>query len=328
MTDPFGQPGGAASARAPQVRNGRYRLLGVETGKMETWSRVTTFAKAIEDMSGLHKWDQRLIVKGLGMRSDLHALAVATPLEDKAALQDVAWKAKEAAGGTEGANRGTAMHALTEKADRGDVVEAPAEWLADVEGYQKALTAGALVVDTRYIERFVAIPRYNLCGKFDRLYATATSADHYIGDVKTAKDMSYSWGSVSIQLALYANATHYWDDDADDWIEMPKTLVRDTGIVAHVPIGVGRTDLYQVDLTAGWEAAELCAKVRAWRSRRDLSLPMGTAPHWGGSDYASRIRSATCRADLTAVWQDANARGLWTEALEALGKQVAAGLRS
>jgi hypothetical protein len=330
--DPFGQPGGA-SARAPQVKNGRYRLLGPETNKVETWSRVTTFAKSISDMTGLSKWENRMIVKGMGMRADLTALAMATPLEDKDTLQGIAHRAKEMAGGNEGANRGSAMHSLTETVDRGgSISDAPAVWQADVEAYRRALDAEKLVVEPSFIERFVAIPEFQVCGKLDRIYWWGAGSQHVIGDVKTAKNIDYGWGDIAVQLALYAAATHYWDDAKDDWVEMPSTLSRDLAVMAHIPIGVSKTDIYGVNIAAGLEAARLCQQVRAWRSRRDLAwplvAPMSAVVAASSSDpYAARLVRATCSADMTAVWRDASAAGAWTPELEALGKRVLAGLR-
>jgi len=331
--DPFGQPGGRVSARAPHVKNYRYRLFNPETGKQETWSRVTTFAKSISDMSNLHSWEKRLIVKGMGMRPDLTALSMASSLDDKKTLDDVAYRAKEMAGGTEGANRGTAMHALTETVDRGgSIPDAPPIWQADVQAYRKALEVETLRVEPDYIERFVAIPEFQVCGKLDRIYWWDNGDQHVIGDVKTAKNIEYGWGDIAVQLALYAAATHYWDDEQDDWVQMPDTLSRDLAVVAHIPIGASRTDIYGVNIAAGLEAARLCQQVRAWRSRRDLAWPLvpPTRPVVAASSldpYATRLVKAGSRADMTAVWKDAVAAGAWTPELEALGRRVLAGLR-
>lgn len=346
MTDPFGQPGGG-SLRAPRVQNFRYKIVDPETGKPRTLTRVTTFAKAISDMAGLRTWEKRLVVKGMGLRADLFALAMATPLEDKKTLEGIAYKAKEMAGGTEGANRGTAMHELTEIADRGgSIAHAAPTWIADVEAYQAALTAASLHVDRRYIERFVYIPEFELCGKLDRIYAQwggevgMLAQAHLIGDVKTAKNIEYGWGDIAIQLALYAAASHYWDEeqgDDGDWVEMPATVRKDVAVVAHIPIEKSQTDIYEVNIAAGLEAARLCKDVRAWRQRRDLAWP-STVPSpatvkafavmSGAGSYAQRLNAAKLPADLTQVWKDATAAGAWTDELEALGKKVLAGLTS
>lgn len=325
--DIFSQPP-SRSGRAPMVQNHRYKLLNPETGKRETWSRVTTFAKTLSDTAALEAWGLRMTVKGLAMRPDLLAGASQWDVsEHKTAFAQVAKQAKDLAGGSEGADRGTRIHDLTELHDRG--MEPPANVdpgeLADVQAYASAINGAGLVVRPEFIERYVAIPHLQLCGKLDRIYGTDANPHLpntlMIGDVKTAKNIQLGWLEIAIQLVLYATATHYWDEEADDWVEMPGNLSQTTALVTHVRYGSAACDLYAVDLTVGQEAVDLCQRVRAIRGFKGIATPL-----WQGADndspharIAQSIQRAANRQDLSQIWQDASAAGEWTADLQELG---------
>lgn len=321
LIDPFTNPG--PSPRAPRVQNFRYKLLNPETNKPETWSRVTTFARTLAETSALNAWEIRMVVKGLAMAPQaLSSAAEWDVAEHKAAFAVMAKDAKERAGGNEGARRGTRMHDLTEVRDRGQELPGgvSASERCDVDAYSMALGAAKLEVMPEFIERFVAIPQYRVCGKLDRIYGV--DGELRIGDVKTAKNLDYGWLEIVIQLGLYSMATHYWDDASDAWIPMPENLSRARGVVTHLPVGSGFCDVYEVDLAAGAAAAAVCETVRAFRARKNLATPLwlGSVNAPRANPYAERIRLATCVDDLRAVWREASAAGAWTPELEAQGK--------
>lgn len=315
------------SERAPHVRNGRYRLYDPEAGKMNTWSRVSTFAKAISDQAGLMDWMGRMVAKGVGLRTDLQALACATPLEDKATLRRVAEQAKEAAQASAGANKGTAMHSFCEAADRGEsTAHAPAEWQRDIDGYRKALADCGLTVVPELVERYVIIPAFQLCGRLDRVYRTKDGR-LVIGDLKTTVNIDYTWDQIGIQLGLYANAAYYWDDERDAWVPMPE-LDKRVGVVAHVLVGAGRTEIRPVNIEAGYAGASLAKQVREYRSKaKTMVLPLDVLGSSQAELFAARLREAQSPAVLSQVWREASALGCWTAELEQIGKQRLAELR-
>lgn len=319
----------ARSDRAPSVQNHRYKLLNPETGKSERWSRVTTFAKTLAETSALGAWEIRMVIKGLSMRPDLMAGAEGWDVkEHKAAFAGVASRAKEGAGAFLGAERGTRIHDLTETLDRGhDLPEGLSDPERDgVAAYGRAVSEAKLGVLPEYIERYVAIPRFKVCGKLDRIYDTANvdaiGEALAIGDVKTAANLDYGWLEIMIQLGLYSMATHFWDERVDDWVEMPAGLSRSTAVVAHVPWDAGYCDMYAVDLTYAAEAAELCERVRAFRSRKDFATPVwrGSAHVTAHDRWARAIRKATTIGELSEIWREASAAGEWSVELMALGK--------
>jgi hypothetical protein len=322
MADVFSEPD-KISERAPRVQNYRYKLLNPETNKPETWTRVTTFAKTLDDTSALSAWAERMLVKGLATQPALLRGAESWDVsEHKGAFSKLINEAKDAAGIKDGATAGTRMHDLTEQHDRGeDLLFATDVELHDVDAYQGALSGAGVRTYTKFIELFVAVPEFKVCGKLDRIYGLPSvpelsDYELVIGDVKTAKNVDYGWLSIIVQLALYSMATHYWDVDKDDWVEMPN-VSRDRGIVAHLPVGKAQCDLYEVDLVAGRQACELVRAVRAMRSRKDLAKMVGSSRI--ESPYAARLRGAATRDELSAIWKEASAAGQWTPELEGIG---------
>lgn len=327
--DLFAQPSGRGSTREPFVRAGRYRLFSPETGKEESWTRATTFAKAISDAHALTKWQLRNAVHGIGQRPDLYALACAAELKDRATLDDVAHQAMQAAKASSGANLGTAMHTFSERVDRGelDPESVAPMWRKPVQGYADRMAAAELEVVQHLIEVFVVVPRFRVCGRLDRVLRCVDTDLHVIGDGKSTRNISYSWAEIEIQLALYANASHYWSAEADDWVEMPRMDLR-TGYVMHFPVTLpedpeavaggavaeGCTDLYAIDIENGMRGCELAEQVRQWRKPRKLEpIPVETPA------YADRLKTAGSVDELIAIWNEAYPLGAWTAELEAVG---------
>ncbi len=247
---------------------GRYRLPDLVTGKVKSWTRVTTVSRTLADRFGLERWMQRNIVYGIGMRPDLYARAAAAKPGDDGTLAEVVDKAQEAAAASSAAVMGSAVHQFTERVDRGEELTIPSPMDADVSAYRKAMKAAGIEVIPEWIERVVGIADLGIAGTVDRLVAHAHNPRPRVGDVKTGKDVErYGMAEIPLQLALYANASHWWDGEA--WHEMPAVDLS-TGIVMHVPAGQGRCTLYAVDLEAGWEAVQLALAVRKWRTRKGL----------------------------------------------------------
>ncbi|HOW96120.1 MAG TPA: PD-(D/E)XK nuclease family protein, partial [Mycolicibacterium fallax] len=174
-----------------------------------------------------------------------------------------------------GANIGTALHAFTEAVDAGRPVTIPAPWDADVAAYTAALQAADVAVDPAYIETVLALHSIEVAGTMDRL-VTMPDGRRLIADLKTGKDLSYGWGEIAIQLALYAHAEQIFDVATGQYRAMPE-VDRSEALVMHLPAGQARCDLYLVDIAAGWEAVEIAMRVRSWRKRRDLATLLPAA---------------------------------------------------
>ena len=251
-------------------RWGRYLIPDPTTGKKVPWIRATTWAKTCSDTFGLTKWELRMTAVGLARRPDLLAqVATVTDPDDpdaKKLLGAVCEDAKEAAGASVRRNLGTALHAMTEHLDAGRDFTIPDAHRADLDAYQAA-TAG-LIIDPAHIERIVTIPELSVAGTFDRL--VTHDGQLMVADLKTGRDVLMGMGEIAIQLALYAHATTIYDPTTGEHATMPG-VSKETALVFHLPVGAGTCTVYEVDVAAGWEMAQVCGTVRAWRKRKDLA---------------------------------------------------------
>src|SRR5262245_45328116 len=92
VSDPFTTP-----RREPPMdaRNQRYRLPHPVSGQEMLWTRSTTWAKTIADIQAIHKWEKRMVVKGVAARAEPYALAAATPIKDQDKPHRIAAEPKE-----------------------------------------------------------------------------------------------------------------------------------------------------------------------------------------------------------------------------------------
>lgn len=327
MTDFPGDPFSPLAQPKPSlIRNGRYYLPPINdpTAKAIARSRVTTFVKTVSDTWALNRWQQREMLIGLGKREDLYDLLRTLAYDDEDAIQEIGDRSMEAAKsnrvgwshGHGGNETGTALHAYTDQADRGEPVTARSIWTPKLVNYQRALDSAELHVAPGMIECRVVIERFNLAGTFDRVLerhewrpdmGLESTGAMFIGDLKTQKKF-YTWWEIAMQLALYAHADAMWDPDKWCYIDMPP-VSWDIAIVAHMPMvhdgdDPDRVQLYNVDIAEGWKACQLVSDVRTLRSAgRKWGRPLDTL---SGSlsaieRYALRLRDAGTRDDLAAL---------------------------
>lgn len=313
--DEFTDPAPPIRTRRDQIEakierhkgDGRYKLPHPETGKELYWTRVTTFNKSASDQFKISEWSQRMVAKGIGLRQDLYALAAVTPLTERNELQNIATQAKDAAAARERANLGTAEHAWAEQLDLGLITldDVPEPWRADLAAYRQALVDHNVTILPEYVEQVAIMPQYGVAGTFDRVGRVQVAADveNRIVDLKTGRDLSYGRMEIACQLALYANAKAIWNVDTKKYEPMPE-VSKLKGLVFHVPVGEGRCDVYEIDLVAGWEVADLCHQVRETRKRADKFFwPMATFPpvELGEPDPTPTTYEETVERTLHAV---------------------------
>jgi hypothetical protein len=249
------------------------------------YTRVTTFAEALQDSSALTRWKMRRAVLGMGRRPDYVTAAAALSVrdEDRQALDDLAEKALEAAG-PNAADVGTALHAFTERIDRGEELgPVPAEYQGTLDAY---------VTASRHL-RFVDFECRTVCddleaaGTPDRVgFCDIPDPDGIVDelriiDTKTGR-VDYSAGKFSTQLAIYAHSAKYHPGTGarTSWEEAHGApLSLRWGLVVHVPAGANTAELLWIDLQHGWTGAQHCALVRQWRTgAAGLLLPVFARP--------------------------------------------------
>jgi hypothetical protein len=323
MTDPFATPAGAEDG-IKRDRYGRYVLPHPLTGKETAFTRVTTLARTLADEYGLNQWAKRNVAKGMGLRSDLVvAAAAADPDEDKGTLASIVEQAEQAAGAKRGANLGTAFHQSAKRLDGGESLKSiglPAPVDADLATYERTLKKAGLKVIPAYMERIVFVPLdgMEVCGTLDRIYqqppGVTKSEPFTVGDLKSGKDLDYSWLEIEIQQACYSRATFMWDKEKGHWIALPVIVDQSRALVIHCPIGKAQTTIYGVNLIEGWRKAKLAVDVRAARKSAKgwLVLPQ---------DFASvahhLVSQADSKAEIAELWDRFHPDGQWTEEVNA-----------
>jgi hypothetical protein len=258
-------------AEAPKDRWGRYKISDPATGKERGYTRVTTIAKVLDDSSSLADWKTRMAITGIVQRADLLAQA-STALDDRSKLNKIANDAIDAAGAYSRANLGTALHSITQQLDLGMKPQILQGLQADIETYVASIAAWDFGMRKEWIEVLLINDEYEYAGTADRI-VTTRDGKICIFDLKTGTDLSYSFGSIAVQLAMYAHADWIYDWKTGERTALPEGLDMKEGIICHLPAGEATCKFYTVDLEAGWEAAKMSFATRDWRKRKDLFKP-------------------------------------------------------
>lgn len=296
----------------PRDRWGRPMLLppNSKNGKRVPYRRVTTYVKCLDDMNGLMAWKARQVAYGMGQRRDLVLAAAAADPTDKRKLGEIADSAAEHALSSAGATTGTALHALTERVDRGQPLgHVPAEFEADIKAYQTATAA----IEYSSIETFRAHDDWQVAGTADRI--GTWRGRNMIMDIKSGS-IDYPH-AMAMQLAMYAHSIPY---DIGTDTRQPDTQPVDLnyGLIIHLPAGQGRCDLYEIDIAKGWGACLIARQVWDWRSTKNLTRQVDPhTPTPSAATWESLIANADSRERLREIWSRANQLGELTPQLRA-----------
>jgi hypothetical protein len=273
----------APTAEIPRDRWGRPLIIPPGGGEPVVYTRVSTMAKALDDLSNLMAWKQRKTAEGLIRRPDLltriaGALANGDPDTDwptKRDLNAVCREATEAAGASTGASTGTGIHALTEAIDRG---EEPL-FMPDADR-ERLRVYRKLTRDYKPLasEVFVVCDALRCAGTFDRVWENEREGETgagvilpagvRVGDLKTGKSEADYPLATAVQLAIYAHSEVY---DPETGLRTPihPQLDKTTGLLVHMP-ATGPCRIIPLDLVKGWRAAQLATEVhhevRKWKA--------------------------------------------------------------
>lgn len=244
-------------------------------GPGRPWTRATTVAKVLSDTANLDMWKQRQVV--LGAANDPNVIDGVTSKSDKDDLNARVAMAHAAAGSSDAADRGTALHEKTADYDNGLPIEDDDEGL---QMYRKALASAGLRAVPGLIERTVVVPGIDLgganvagvAGTFDRIYQTP-KGKLIMGDLKTSgSDASWGMPEWEIQLGIYSKAKVMWDWHTRTFTPMPE-INMNQGVLVQVNLKERYWAVYKVDLVTGRESLELALKLRAWRkSAKQIKL--------------------------------------------------------
>jgi len=311
-----------AATPIPRDRFGRPLVVPPGGHKAIGYTRCTTYVGCLDDTYNLSKWQQRMVAIGLADRPDLLLAVSATQRDDKSGLDRIAAQAMDAAKAGAASTTGTALHALTERIDRGEQLPiVPAAHLDDLDAYRAATRE----LEPVLIEQFTVLDELRIGGTPDRV--VRYRGDGYIADVKTGS-IDWAAGKIAMQLAVYARSMPY-DHATGERTPYPLPVDTGRGIVIHLPAGTGKCTLHWVDLDAGWNAVRLAGKVRDWRGRKDLLIPWehvepqhytyqvdtSSAPLDNVAAALLAIKAATTLDDLRATYQHHVASGVDGDAI-------------
>lgn len=310
----------------PKYARGRYVLPDVQGTAPDGLkaTRVTTGVKALDDTTGLQRWQLRETVHGLKRDPELldDIDEFADPRDINRDIDRVVERAQVEAGTKRASELGTAVHAWLEAVEGGHITadDVPDQFRPYIDAYLARLAEHGVSTPPGMIERIVFDEQTGWAGTFDRVYRLNDGVQ-VIGDVKTSKVSSFRYGilSFSQQLAVYARASHMLAEDGQSWERMPE-VSQDFGVIAHVPSNEpGRCDLHTVDLQFGRDAVDLAEAVRNMRSRAG-----GTADTYKVPTLVDAINRCQSLDDLAAVWEEY--ADVWTDELTLYGKKHAATL--
>ncbi len=268
-------------APADFIRDQWQRPLVVPAGgdRPRPYTRASSAAKTIEDTYNLEMWARRNVAFGMARDPSLIARVLAVGGDpgtwDQSAKREVDRIHADAgtvAQAHKGADIGTAVHRLTEMLDRGiSVVAGP--YADDLTAYTNALIAAGLTTDAEYVECRLACDALEMAGTADRLVRRADGR-WFVADIKTGATIDYGALGWSAQLAAYAHSDLY--DPTTTSRKPTPALDKTVGIIIHLPAGQGVCTLYQLDLVAGYRAAQMANEVR--NIRREARRWIGPMP--------------------------------------------------
>jgi hypothetical protein len=287
----------------PRDRWGRPLILPPGETKRVAYRRCTTFVGCLEDTYNLMNWKNRQVAYGMGQRKDLVLAAAAADPDDKRKLNEIAEKATEHAMASASATTGTALHALTERIDRGQPLGfVPAEYEADIAAYREATKS----IEFSGIESFRVHDEWRVAGTADRIGKDRRGRIR-IYDIKTGS-IDYPH-KMAMQLAMYARSVPY-DIESDQRGKDPGYIDISRGIIIHLPAGQGRCDLYEIDIARGWSACLTARRVWSWRAEKNLTEPFDPeAPAPGKPTWYALVAAAENMDDLRLIWRRAHQCG-------------------
>lgn len=265
-----------------RTADGRPYIIPPGGGAPKPYTRVSTFARALEDGARLVAWKERMLLKGVIENPHLIPADLNT-LDYRGPAGQVIEALMDAAGANDGAYYGTALHSLSEIFDFTDQdlrqFNPSAELLAGMDAYVEAtkdlemLEGEVFVVNDQYgcagtldrLVRFNDPVRFTMPdGETIRLEAGAV----VIADLKTG---TLHTQENSIQMGMYAGGLRY-DPETGERSPLHPDLDPRVGIIIHVPRvqkpGVLPASLVGIDLTAGLALADLALQVRRSRSTK------------------------------------------------------------
>lgn len=248
--------------------------------RWERYSRPSGWGSDLDDESNLVNWRIDRAMEGVALDPAI-AATVAAHVNISEGRRERRDRAIDRGRGGERRDIGTALHAMTERVERGDGFRAPPPYDADLAAYLLMLERAQLT--SEFIECKICSDTWRAAGTADRIYrlggelttpdgSVLPKGSMVIGDLKTGAKLENKLPGFCIQLAIYSDGVFY-DVNTDERTPMPEELRMDWGVLVHLPAGSGRCELLWTDLRVGRIGADLVRQVRSWRKRIDYAGP-------------------------------------------------------
>ena len=237
------------------------------------YSRDSSYAKVLDDEKALESWRIWKSMTGVARSPALAAEVNACRDDDKTQKEVLRNKALDKGDASEKADMGTALHAMTVRAeDAGDVdFDPPEQYVADLDAYRDALATYGLV--SEMVEVHLVNDEFRAAGTADRIFRATMPiltphgprveiGDLVLADLKTGK-LDFALPNFCVQTFLYASGKLY---DVINERRMPTPPIRqDWSLLLHLPVGTGKCEVLWCDLALGRLGAEMARGVKEWR---------------------------------------------------------------
>ncbi len=251
----------------------------------EPYTRISTLAGALDDKGGLVDWAAAHAMLGMAKSKSLHAQVahLASAYESpwyvqsaKKPLKELVQKAKELGGAEDAAGLGTAFHGLCEVIDNGGN---PAYIPEDLGPWISARQAALADFEPVHVEPFVVCDELKAAGSPDRYLRHKSTGIVYAADDKTGTDEPKYPDKVSAQVAIASRSVLYNQQTGE---RTPVECDQLRGLLIHTPIRLGEPQchLYWLDLTEGWELAQLAYRVRERKGGTKKLVRVGDEVDW------------------------------------------------
>lgn len=268
---------------------------------------ATNLAGAIVESRQLGIWERRLSQIGLAVRPPLaeHLATVVhraraqgvdflkltgddAQAEAKvlaAALDEIHFSAKDAAGGNDAMRAGTIRHDVWEERGKTSQLFGTPEISRQISSLETLLAARGLERVPGLQERTVRNVGLRAAGRFDDVlrvtrhltfpnpaddpvpYEVIPAGTLLMADLKTKRRKFYTWMEVRIQLTVYATAEYMLHAAPARYVPGPVHHVdQNWGVVLHMPSDGGQPQLRRVNLVKGYQHALLARAVVDARS--------------------------------------------------------------
>jgi hypothetical protein len=237
------------------------------------YSRPSGYSKVLDDEKALESWRIWKSMTGVARSPALAAEVNACKDEDRTQKEVLRNKALDKGDASEKADMGTALHAMTVRAeDSADVdFDPPEQYVPDLTAYTDALEAYGLV--SEMFEVALVNDEFRAAGTADRIYRTTKPlispdgirieiGELILGDLKTGK-MDFSMPNFCVQTFLYATGKLY-DVITDRRLATPP-INQNWSLLIHLPVGKAKCEVLWCPLEIGRIGAQMARSVKEWR---------------------------------------------------------------